>query len=57
MRLFILAVIIVLLVVTIVAAVVFRSRRALGYLHLLRRLGWVYVIVIVLAAAYRLWLD
>lgn len=55
MKLFLAELAIALAVTTVVAAVVFRSRRAWSLLFFLRRVGYVYVLVIVLAAAIRLW--
>ena len=55
MKLFLVEVAIAMLVVTIIMAVVFRSRRAWDVLHFIRRAGWIYAAVIVLAALLRLW--
>jgi chromate transport protein ChrA len=38
-----------------VASLVFRSARATRLLRQLRLVAWVYVAVVVLAAAYRIW--
>jgi hypothetical protein len=42
-------------VVTIVMGVVFRDRRARGRLQFLMKLGWGYVIAIVVLAAWRIY--
>lgn len=55
MKLFIVQVASLMLVVVIISAVFFRSKRANSVLSNLRTFGWVYVIVIVLVAAIRLW--
>lgn len=55
MRTVIALTVIALFAMTVVAAVVFRQRRAWDLLHFLRRAGWAYVLVIVLVAAWRLW--
>ena len=44
-------------VVMVIAAVVFRSRRAVEALRFLRKVGWGYVIAILLIAAWHLWQD
>jgi hypothetical protein len=41
------------LVITIVMAVVFRNQRARGRLQFLFKLGWAYVIAVVLLAVWR----
>ncbi len=55
MKLFIVQVAILTLVVVIISAVFFRSKRANLVLGNLRTVGWIYVAVIVIAAAIRLW--
>ena len=57
MRLFLIAAFLVTAAVLIVAATVFRSKRALQILHLLRRVGWVYVIAVTVMGLYYLWQD
>ena len=44
-------------VVVIIAAIVFRSRRAVEALRFLRKAALGYVIAILLIAAWRLWQD
>ncbi len=44
-------------VVMIIAAVFFRSRRAVEALRFLRKAAWGYVIAILLIAVWRLWQD
>lgn len=44
-------------VVMIIAAVVFRSHRAVEALRFLRKVGWAYVVAILLIAAWHLWQD
>ncbi|GAB4323165.1 MAG: hypothetical protein Kow0010_04370 [Dehalococcoidia bacterium] len=39
----------------IVAAVVFKSTRAVSFLKVLRRIAWGYIIGIVILAAWRIW--
>lgn len=39
----------------VVAAVVFRSTRAVSFLKVVRRIAWGYVIGIVILAAWRIW--
>lgn len=39
----------------IVAAVVFKSTRAVSFLKVLRRIAWGYIIGIVIIAAWRIW--
>ena len=41
----------------VVGAVVFRWRRAIEALRVLRRIGWAYVIAIVLLAGMYVWRD
>lgn len=55
MKLFLFQAVAGVLLVTIVAAVFFRSGRAWDLLHVIRRVGWAYVIVIVILAVFRLW--
>lgn len=57
MRAFILLALITFFVVTIVMAVVFRDRGARGRLRFLAKVGWGYVIAVVLLAAWRLYTD
>ena len=44
-------------VVTIVMAVVFRDRRARGRIRFLVKLGWAYVIAVVILAAVRIYVE
>ena len=44
-------------VVFIIAVVVFRSRRAAEALRFLQKVGWGYVIAILLIAAWHVWQD
>jgi len=44
-------------VVTIVMAVVFRDQRAKGRIQFLVKLGWAYVIAILVLAAFRIYSD
>lgn len=55
MKLFLAAVIIGLVAVLIVAAVVFRSRRASDALKFIEKVFWGYVIAIVILAAIQYW--
>lgn len=57
MKLFLVQVTLLTMVAIIIAAVFFRSKRANAVLRNLRTVGWAYVIVIVLLAAFRLWKD
>ena len=57
MRLILLLALVLFFAVTIVMAVVFRDGRAKGRLRFLAKVGWGYVIAIVLLAAWRLYED
>ncbi len=48
---------VVIAVVVVVGAVVFRWRRAKEALRFLRRIGWGYVIAILLLAVFHFWQD
>lgn len=49
MRLFLLALVVISVLALAVAALVFRSNRAADALHTLRKVGWIYVVVLVVA--------
>ena len=55
MKAFLLLALVTFFVVTIVMAVVFRDRRAKGRLRFLAKVGWGYVIAILVLAAWRLY--
>lgn len=44
-----------LVAVTLVAAMVFRNRRARDTLKFMRNVAWAYIAVVVILAIYRLW--
>lgn len=54
---FLLLILVTFFVVTIVMAVVFRDRRARGRIRFLVKLGWAYVIAVLILAAVRIYTD
>lgn len=54
---FVAAALVVFAVVIVVGATVFRWQRAIAALRVLRRIGWGYVIAIVILAAIYVWRD
>lgn len=55
MKLFVIAMLLAGAAALIVAAVVFKSTRAVSFLKVLRRIAWGYIIGIVILAAWRIW--
>ena len=52
---FVILAMVVFFVITVVMAVVFRDRRAKSRLRFIAKVGWAYVIAVVLLAAWRLY--
>lgn len=55
MRLYLVEIFVVLAVATIIAAVVFRSQRAKGMIHVLLKVAYAYIFAVFLLAAFRIW--
>jgi hypothetical protein len=55
LRLPVLQVLIVLAVATAIAAYIFRSQRAKGWLRFVLKLAYAYIIAIIILALFRLW--
>ena len=54
---FLLLILVTASVVTVVMAVVFRDRRARGRIRFLVKLGWAYVIAVLILAVVRVYMD
>jgi hypothetical protein len=54
---FLLLILVTAFVVTIVMAVVFRDRRARGRIRFLVKLGWAYVVAVLILAVVRIYMD
>ena len=54
---FLLLILVTAFVVTVVMAVVFRDRRARGRIRFLLKLGWAYVVAVLILAVVRIYLD